>query len=201
MIGYVIGIMAMKTDSSVMIETGGIGYEIMVPGNSRLFLEKEGAEVKVFTAMIVREDDISLYGFSDHTSLQLFKRLITVSGVGAKAGLAILSSMSTEDICKAIIFEDPDMLTRAQGIGKKTAQRIVLDLKDKLGSLQHTDGIPGDYLPDTGSNIAANPRAEAVAALVALGYSRGEATSAMAAIKDNELGTEEYIKSALKKLI
>lgn len=201
MIGYVIGILTMKTDCSVVVETGGVGYDIMVPGNSHLFLEKEGSEVKVFTAMIVREDDISLYGFSDHGSLQLFKKLITVSGVGAKAGLAILSSMPLDDICKAIIFEDPDMLTRAQGIGKKTAQRIVLDLKDKLGQLQNADGLSTGYTLDGAGDVAVNPRSEAVAALVALGYSRGEATSAMAAIKDNSLETEEYIKLSLKKLI
>lgn len=200
MIGYLIGILTMKTDTGVLIETGGIGYEVMVPGNSHLFLEKEGAEVKVYTAMIVREDDISLYGFSDMTSLQLFKKLITVSGVGARAGLAILSSMSVDEIRKAIIFEDPAMLTRAQGIGKKTAQRIVLDLKDKLGNLPQMDGMSHEQTLDNLMFEANSPRMEALAALIALGYTRGEASSALAAVKDNDLTTEGYIKQSLKKL-
>lgn len=200
MIGYLIGILTMKTETGVLIETGGIGYEVTVPGNSHLFLEKEGAEVKVYTAMIVREDDISLYGFSDMSSLHLFKKLITVSGVGAKAGLSILSSMSVDEIRKAIVFEDSAMLTRAQGIGKKTAQRIVLDLKDKLGMLNHGEGAPDSPQPDLSGLGDNNPRMEALAALVALGYSRGEAAAALAAVTDNDLSTEAYIKQSLKKL-
>ena len=200
MIGYLIGILTMKTDTGVLVETGGIGYEVMVPGNSHLFLEKEGAEVKVYTAMIVREDDISLYGFSDMSSLQLFKKLITVSGVGAKAALSILSTLSVDEVRKAIVFEDPTMLARAQGIGKKTAQRIVLDLKDKLGSAVSLDGEPGVMNPELSGIDGNNPRMEALAALTALGYTRGEASAALTAIKDNELTTEEYIKQSLKKL-
>jgi len=200
MIGYLVGILTMKTETGVLIETGGIGYEVTVPGNSHLFLEKEGAEVKVYTAMIVREDDISLYGFSDMSSLQLFKKLITVSGVGAKAALSILSSMSVDETRKAIVFEDAAMLTRAQGIGKKTAQRIVLDLKDKLGNMGHTDGSGESLQTDLPGFPDNNPRMEALAALVALGYSRGEAAAALAAVTDNELTTEAYIKQSLKKL-
>jgi holliday junction DNA helicase RuvA len=200
MIGYLIGILTMKTDAGVLIETGGIGYEVMVPGNSHLFLEKEGIEVKVYTAMIVREDDISLYGFSDMTSLQLFKKLITVSGVGAKAALSILSAMSVDEIRKSIVFEDATMLTRAQGIGKKTAQRIVLDLKDKLGTISHNEGVGGELNPDFTGIDGNNPRTEALAALTALGYTRGEAAAALAAVKDNDLTTEAYIKQSLKKL-
>lgn len=200
MIGYLIGILTMKTDSGVLIETGGIGYEVMVPGNSHLFLEKEGAEVKVYTAMIVREDDISLYGFSDMTSLQIFKKLITVSGVGAKAALSILSSMTVDEIRKAIVFEDAAMLTRAQGIGKKTAQRIVLDLKDKLGAVSGSEAALGGPEAGFAGFDENNPRMEALAALTALGYTRGEASMALAAVKDNDLTTEEYIKQSLKKL-
>ncbi len=200
MIGYLIGILTMKTDAGVLIETGGIGYEVMIPGNSHIFLEKEGTEIKVYTAMIVREDDISLYGFSDMTSLQLFKKLITVSGVGAKAALSILSAMSVDEIQKAIVFEDPTMLTRAQGIGKKTAQRIVLDLKDKLGNITQNDGIGGEMNAEYAGLDGNNPRMEALAALTALGYTRGEAASALAAVIDNDLTTEAYIKQSLKKL-
>ena len=171
-----------------------------VPGNSHLFLEKEGAEVKVYTAMIVREDDISLYGFGEKSSLQLFKKLITVSGVGAKAALSILSAMPVDEVRKAIVFEDSAMLTRAQGIGKKTAQRIVLDLKDKMGTVEHSEGMVEGAPSDLTGLPGNNPRMEALAALVALGYSRGEASAALAAVTDNDLTTEAYIKQSLKKL-
>jgi len=108
--------------------------------------------------------------------------------------------MSVDEIRKAIVFEDPTMLTRAQGIGKKTAQRIVLDLKDKLGAITHNEGFGGELNQDYTGFDDNNPRMEALAALTALGYTRGEAAAALAAVQDNDLTTEAYIKQSLKKL-
>ncbi|MEG0663349.1 MAG: Holliday junction branch migration protein RuvA, partial [Anaerovoracaceae bacterium] len=136
MIHYLKGTLRLKAEGLVVIEVGGIGYEVFVPAGSNLFLKEEGEAVTVFTSMQVREDDVSLYGFGDEQELFLFKKLITVNSVGAKAALAILSSMPPEEVRRAIIFEDVALLTRANGIGKKTAQKIVLDLKGKLGSLE-----------------------------------------------------------------
>ncbi len=141
MLHYIKGTLTMKYADKVVIETGGIGFELSVPGNSGLYLAKEGTDVTAYTAMIVKEDDISLCGFSDENELELFNKLITVNGVGAKAAMAILSAMPADEIRKAILFEDAVTLTKANGIGKKTAQRIVLDLKDQL------DGADLSFIP------------------------------------------------------
>ncbi len=197
MVHYIRGILAAKFEGTVVLEAQGIGYEISVPLNSRVLAAGEGEELTVFTYMAVKEDDVSLYGFEDEWSLDIFKKLISVSGIGAKAGLAVLSAMPAEEIKKAIIFEDADMLTRAQGIGKKSAQRIVLELKDKLGS-PGENGYPQGTA--AGGIFGDNEKEEALNAMIALGYSRSEAAKAMAGIKEKDLTAEEYIRIALKKL-
>ena len=195
MFNYIRGILAAKFDSGVVIDVGGVGFEIYTPDNSSLYLAKVGDEVTAFTVMTVREDDISLYGFGDKDSLNMFKKLTTVSGVGAKAGLAVLSAMPLSDIKQAIVFEDVVSLTRANGIGKKIAQRIVLELKDKLGAIEVQEGTVSIL-----EALNTDDKAEAVNALIALGYSKGEAINSLAGITDDGLSTEEYIKKALKKL-
>jgi Holliday junction DNA helicase RuvA len=200
MIGTITGILSAKTETGILVETGGIGYEIQIPGNSHFHLEREGAEITVHTALIVREDDLSLYGFDDRSSLALFRQLITVSGVGAKAAMSLISAMTADDVRRSIVFEDAASLTRAPGIGKKTAQRIVLDLKDKLSAHPMGTDAPRVAAGAGDAPQADNPRAEALAALTALGYSRGEAANALAGIPDNDLSAEAYIKQALKKL-
>ena len=136
MIGYIKGKLLSREEDRILIENGGIGFEVYVPDPGQFVsLQGDSPEVEVWTAMIVREDDISLYGFRQKADLMLFKKLLNVNGVGAKAALAILSVMKAEALSRAIVFEDIDSITRAPGIGKKTAQRIVLELKDKLGDL------------------------------------------------------------------
>ncbi len=199
MLHYIKGILAMKLESQIVVEAGGLGYEITVPANSSVYLAHEGDEITVFTAMMVREDDVSLYGFGSKAELDTFRKLITVSGVGSKAAVAILSAMPLNEVHQAIILEDAKSLTRANGIGKKTAERIVLELKDKFGHLE-------DAALPSGNDIAAvsadgtDNRTEAANALMALGYSKGEAVNALAAVKDADLTVEEYIKQALKRL-
>lgn len=201
MIGFVRGILAEKGSGYIIVDVSGIGYEIHVPANSGAYMSEEGQEVKVYTAMMVREDDVSLYGFSRKGELDAFKKLITVSGVGAKAAVSILSSFSLEQLQQTIVFEDSKALTKANGIGKKTAERIVLELKDKFsadnqsGELADNESVYGDSVSGT-----ADGRSEAVSALIALGYTRGEAASALAAVKEKDLTAEEYIKLALKNL-
>ena len=200
MIGFVKGILAEKGAGYVIIEAGGIGYEIHVPANSGAYLSSEGEEVKVYTMMSVREDDVSLYGFSRRGELDAFKKLISVNGVGAKAGISILSAFTLEQLQEAIAFEDAKALTKANGIGKKIAERIVLELKDKF-TVPGVD-VPAEGVPvPEGGTAAGGGRAEAVAALISLGYTRGEATSALAHVKENDLSAEDYIKAALKNLI
>ncbi len=195
MFRYIKGTIEMKLASSVVVECSGVGFELTVPQNSRLYLAREGSEVTVFTYMSVREDDISLFGFDDEDGLLLFEKLITVNGIGAKAAMAILSAMPAADVKKAIVFEDAAMLTRANGIGKKTAQRIVLELKDKLKDITIEAGGDADMPVMTSSD----EKQQATDALMALGYSRTEAASALVGADDG-LTVEEYIKIALKNM-
>lgn len=200
MLHYIKGILTMRIEGGVVVEAGGLGYEVFVPDNSAVYLAQEGESVTLYLYMAVREDDVSLYGFSEREGLTLFKQLITVSGVGAKAAMAILSVAPVSEMKKAIAFEDVDFLTRASGVGKKTAQRIVLELKDKIGSI--TGGSAGvSVSSDIGAlGGEAGNRAEAINALISLGYSRTEAANAVSAVADEDLTSEEYIKQALKKL-
>lgn len=191
MFHYIKGNITMKFEGGVVIETGGIGYEVFVPDNSALYLADSRETVLVYTVMIVREDDVSIYGFHDKESLDLFRKLITVNGVGAKAAMAILSSMPAGEIKKAIIFDDAATLTKANGIGKKIAQRITLELKDKLGTA-------GGLTEAVEKVVTDSAKTEAINGLISLGYSRSEAVSVMTGITEEDLSVEEYIKRALK---
>ena len=198
MIGFLRGSLAEKGDGYIIIDVNGVGYLVNVPANSSAYLSPEGEEVMVHTAMIVREDDMSLYGFSTRGELDAFKKLITVSGVGAKAGIAIMSAFTLQQLQQAIVFEDAKALQQANGIGKKTAERIVLELKDKFAA-EGVASMPEGMAANIPSQEAGG-RAEAINALMALGYSRGEATSALASVPESDLSTEEYVKRALKNL-
>lgn len=193
MIHYIKGTLAMKLDTSIVVETGGIGYDISVPGNSPLYLSSEGDDVICYTAMIVREDDVSLYGFADRESLELFRLLITVSGVGAKAAMSVLSALTSSQLRQAIAFEDDKAIATANGVGKKTAQRIVLELKDRVSA----DNISAAQ-QQASSAVSDDARSEAVKGLVSLGYTRAEAVNALAGTEAATV--EEYIKKALKNL-
>lgn len=191
MIHYLRGKLTMRFDGGVVLETGGVGFQVFVPENSSLYLVMGQEEVLVYTAMIVREDDMSFYGFSERDALELFQKLRTVNGVGAKAALAVLSAMPLLDVKKAILYEDATTLTRANGIGKKTAERIVLELKDKLSDVTGLSDLGNQVVAESG-------KAEAINALIGLGYSRTEAISALSGIESSSLATEEYIKLALR---
>ena len=198
MIGFIKGKLASKSDNQVIIEASGIGYIINVTDNSPLLLEAEGEDVKVFTQLIVREDDMSLYGFYDKKAVSLFNKLMTVSGVGAKAALSILSAMQTDEVIKAITFGDSAMLTRANGVGKKGAERIILELGDKLSDFGLVTGDSSIPKPSSDAASSDDPRSEAIEALLSLGYSRSEAASAVLSVEKDGLSTEEYVKEALK---
>lgn len=196
----------MTLATGIVVETpSGIGFEINVPAGSPLYKYGEGEEVKVFTAMIVKEDDVSLYGFHNRESLDFFRMLIAVSGIGAKGAMAIMGSMSLDELRKAIMFEDVKAVSKANGVGKKTAERLILELKDKVGKLD-IDGLSAAQLSGVsdfeGSSAtdSGDSRTEAIHALVALGYSKAEAFGAVAKVPEDNLTSEEYIKKALKSL-
>ena len=192
----------MAYETGIVVETSsGIGFEINVPAGSPLYQYGEGEEIKVYTAMIVKEDDISLYGFHNKESLNLFRLLITVNGIGAKGAMGIMGCLSVDELKKAIGFEDVKAVSKAPGVGKKTAERLILELKDKIGKFNagtQTERLPlfsQTQLPETPDG-----RTEAIYALEALGYSKAEAFSAVSKVAEEGLSSEEYIKKALKDL-
>lgn len=198
MIHFITGKYAGAFDSGIVIENNGIGYEINMPSSSAAYMASEGDTVTVYTAMIVREDDISLYGFDDRDSLKMFRMLTGVTGIGSKGALSILSALTVSEIKKAIVFDDAGTLSKAQGVGKKTAQRIVLELKDKIDaeSIAAAPEVKGGGMPAGIRNDAA----EAIEALVSLGYSKSEASEAVAACGLEDASAEDYIKASLKQL-
>lgn len=195
----------MTTETSIVVETSsGMGFEINIPAGSPLYRYGEGEEIMVYTVMMVKEDDISLYGFHNKESLDLFRLLITVNGIGAKGAMAIMGSLSAAELRQAIIFEDAKTISRANGVGKKTAERLILELKDKLGGLEaygndsESDTVYADEPAQTSADQGG--RMQAIEALVALGYTKSEAFAAVARVADDGLSCEEYIKKALKML-
>lgn len=196
MIRSIRGSLYPEMDGSVTVETeSGVGLRVFVPANSEIYKRVEGSEVKLYTSMMVREDAMSLYGFSNKDELRLFELLITVNGVGAKAGMSIMSTLSPTELKLAIAAGDAKAISAANGIGKKTAERIILELKDKVEmptSLPEMEGVVAATYSDE--------RNEAVNALIALGYSKNEAASAIGSVAENGLTCEEYIKKALKNL-
>lgn len=199
MIRYVKGIYGMAVNGGIVVETSsGIGFEIFLPVNSPIYKYSEGDNIMVYTSMIVKEDSMTLYGFHNRESLDIFELLITVSGVGAKGAMAIVGTLSSEELKRAIAFEDAKEISRANGIGKKTAERIILELKDKVAKL---DGkTPTGVAVSDVTSSSADSRTEAISAMVALGYTKAEAFSAVSAVNDEGLTSEEYIKKALKNL-
>ena len=193
MLHYIRGRVTGIEPGMVVIESNGIGYEVNVPEGSRAYLASPDEEIVLYTAMMVREDDVSLYGFTDRDSLSMFRLLQTVSGVGAKAAIAILSVLNPQDLRKALFFEDVALISRANGVGKKTAQRLCLELKDKVGA-------PGEFPEAAAASapVKGSARDEALQALVALGYSRSEALGLMSGISEEDLTSEEYIRRALR---
>ena len=195
MLHYIKGVITETMPGMVCIENNGIGYEVHVPETSRAYLTQEGEVITLYTAMMVREDDISLYGFTEKEALGMFRLLQTVQGVGAKAAMAILSALSLRDLKRAIAFEDVGAITKANGVGKKTAQMVVVKLKDKVGDVSDLDLPEGAPMP---SLVPGSNKDEAVSALMALGFSKSEAMASLAGVTDEGLTTQEYIKLALR---
>lgn len=201
MISYVKGIMEELETDAAIIDVGGVGFRVYTPVNQELMRKGIGSEVKLFTYMNVREDAMILFGFLDKTSLELFKQLIGVTGVGPRSGLAILSTLSPEQLVSAVISEDKKLLSTVPGIGQKTASRIILDLKDKVGAI----GVSAEStirVEDLAGLRQEGPAQEAVMALVSLGFSQTDASRTVARVTSLEegLSVEEIIKSCLKLL-
>ena len=200
MVRFIRGEYLYYKNGAIVIETpGGIGFRVFVSDTSSLLSAREGDEIAVYTYMQVKEDGMSLYGFADEDGLALFEQLISVNGVGPKAGLAIMSLGSPNQIKGVIAAGDAASISQAQGVGKKTAERVILELKDKVSALPE-DILAADAT-SASVHMASGERNEAVIALTTLGYSKKEAETAVSAVPDEDLSAEEYIKKALKFLL
>lgn len=200
MYSYIKGTLTDMEENLIVVETGGIGYNIYTTGQTFDYLPQVGEEVKLFTYLNVREDAMMLYGFLTKDDLRVFKLLIGVSGIGPKGALAILSVMTTDDLRFAVLGDDAKAIARAPGVGAKTAQRLILELKDKL-SLEDAFEQKTAHVAAQAVNGAGGAKNEAVQALVALGYSSSEALKAVSGIEITEdTDVEELLKAALKNM-
>ena len=204
MIASVKGKLEGVTAESVIIDVNGLGVEAIVPGTVINRLPKVDDNVKLYTYLHVREDVMQLYGFLEKEDLDFFKLLITVNGIGPKAGVAILSSMPVDILTFAILSEDIKTIEKAQGIGAKTAKKLVLELKDKVGIIKSPKNISSGSYEETVLDIGINNeiKDEAVQVLTALGYSQTEAMKAISTVEMTEgITSEELVKLSLKNLM
>lgn len=195
MFAYIKGTVTLVLDDYAVVENNGIGYMIFMPSRE-LDALRDKKDVLVYTYYYVREDNISLYGFLDKESLNIFKLLLGVSGVGPKAALSILSCTTPSSFILSVVTKDDKTLSKAQGIGKKLAQRIILELKDKFKDYE----IANEKEEDKREFLDKDVSKEAIAALLTLGYTKQEAIQAVKRV-EGASSVEDYIKGALKFLM
>lgn len=201
MYAYIKGILAEITEDAIIVENQGIGYEIAVPGQVFDYLPSVGEEVKIYTYHYVREDAILLYGFLTKEDVRIFKMLIGVSGIGPKGALSILSVLSTDDLRFAILGDDAKAIAKAPGVGAKTAQRVIIELKDKLSLEDAFEQKLANQAQKAELNPAVGVKNEVILALTSLGYSQSEALKVLQGIEispDDQV--EDVLKMALKQM-
>lgn len=198
MIRHITGKYLFYEKESIVVETqGGIGFRIHVADTSPVLNAREGDVVQLYTYMQVKDDGMSLFGFNDRDALTLFEQLLTVNGVGPKAGLAIMSIGTVNQIKAFIMHKDAKSIAKAQGVGKKTAERVILELADKVSAVPIQDA----EIATESAVLFSDERNNAVVALTTLGYSKTEAEEAIGHVPEDDLTIEEYIKKSLKFLM
>ena len=195
MIGSLRGRLAAKQAPGIIIECGGVGYEVETPMSTFLELPPLGQELFIHTHLLVREDAQLLYGFATIEERHLFRTLLKVSGVGAKMGLAILSAMTVSDFERYVQLEDSAMLVKIPGVGKKTAERLIIEMRDKIDKGPGQANIPGT------ARVSGDFRSEAVDALVSLGYKPAEVKRLLAQIDIKDKSAEDIIRLALRQVV
>ncbi|AEY65284.1 Holliday junction branch migration protein RuvA [Clostridium sp. BNL1100] len=199
MFAYIKGTVEVKNNDSIIVETGGIGYRIFTALSTINNMGQPGTPVKIYTHYYVREDIAALYGFGTVEELAMFEMLLAVSGVGPKAAISLISTLSPSRFALAVVSQDTKSLTKAPGIGMKMAQRIILELKDKISKEQLTASIPAAG-PENSWAPGDSVLSEAVSALMVLGYGSVEASSIISGIYEEGMSVEDLIKKALKSL-
>ena len=201
MYAYITGIVAEKSHNELVIEAGGIGYQLICSMNTVQNAPSPGESMRVYTYLNVHQDGMELFGFESREEREMFLRLIGVNGIGARTAVAILGSMPLRDLTLAILMGDTTTLCRAPGIGKKTAQRIALELKEKITD-DEVNALPAGTASAAQAALRRDdPMAEAMIALQSLGYSQGEAMQALAAVKDKSDQSDELVRLALRSMM
>lgn len=199
MIGQIRGIILEKQPPQLMIDVQGVGYEIDAPMSTFYQLPDAGQEVKLFTHFVVREDAHHLYGFYTTEERALFRTLLKVNGVGPRLGLTILSSVAPEEFVRCVLNNDTASLVRLPGVGKKTAERLVIEMRDKLSDW--SPALPKDHAQPVQGDGRHQILQDAIAALVSLGYKQQEANRTVTKIDNGTASSEELIRRALREMM
>jgi len=197
MIAYIKGTVEQLNDQSVVLDNQGIGYIVNASSATLSRLPRKGEVAQLYTYFQVKEDDMSLFGFLSQEEIRLFRLLISISGIGPKVATAILAAMSPVQIMTAVVSQDAVAFSQVSGVGKKTAQRITLELQDKI----KTQDWGSDQEGMTMQSVASSEKQDAIDALLALGYGRSESMRAVLAVATEDMATEQMIRLALKKLM
>lgn len=200
MIGRVRGELVYKQPPFLMVDVGGVGYELEAPMSTFYDLPLQGQQVILFTHLAIRDDAHVLYGFATESERALFRALLKVSGVGAKMALAILSGMSADEFALCVQRDDTAALVRLPGIGKKTAERLIVEMRDRLDRIESSGGAP---LPQAQPSTVAveTPVSDAIGALIALGYKPNDASRMVRSVESEDLSSEEIIRLALRAVV
>ncbi|MHB1949165.1 MAG: Holliday junction branch migration protein RuvA [Gammaproteobacteria bacterium] len=202
MIGQLRGILLEKQPPQLMLDVNGVGYEIDAPMSTFYRLPDIGQEMTLLIHFVVREDAHHLYGFASSEERSLFRTLLKVNGVGPRLALTILSSIETDEFVRCVVNKDTDSLVRLPGIGKKTAERLVIEMRDKLAAWQQTTPVELNMLATQSENGARNQIVQdAISALIALGYKPQEASRAVSRVDDGLLNSQDIIRRALKEMM
>jgi Holliday junction DNA helicase RuvA len=200
-IGRLRGTLAEKQPPHLIVDVNGLGYELEVPMSTLYRLPALGEPVTLHTHLVVREDAQLLYGFFERRERELFRELIRLNGVGPKLALALMSGLEVDELVRCVQAQDTSTLVKVPGVGKKTAERLLVELKDRFKAWETVPEMAGLVLPSAMPSLAPSAENDAVSALIALGYKPQEASRAVSAVKQDGMSSEELIRASLKGMI
>ncbi|MCZ4323034.1 component of RuvABC resolvasome, regulatory subunit [Pseudomonas sp. 8BK] len=201
MIGRLRGTLAEKQPPHVIVDINGLGYELEVPMTTLYRLPSVGEPLTLHTHLVVREDAHLLYGFFEKRERELFRELIRLNGVGPKLALALMSGLEVDELVRCVQAQDTSVLVKIPGVGKKTAERLLVELKDRFKAWEAVPGMSTLVVEPRGTGAVTSAENDAVSALISLGYKPQEASRAVSAIKEDGLSSEDMIRRALKGMV
>lgn len=201
MIGRLRGTLAEKNPPFLILDVGGVGYEVEVPMTTLYRLPPVGEPLSLHTHLVVREDAQLLYGFAEKREREFFRELIRLNGVGPKLALALMSGLEVDELVRCVQAGDTSTLVKVPGVGKKTAERLLVELKDRFKAWETLPGMTGLVIEPSSVSPVSSAESDALSALISLGYKPQEASRAVAAVKEDGLSSEEMIRRALKGML